>query len=116
MLNRYSNLKYIARVGVGLDKVDLQECKKRWIKVLNTPGANANAVADLVLAWVLNLSRNLSLGFKFSYSTKPNYFWFKPNKYILYSSKENLYTKGYRKIYDLGYKVLVKNYSLDQVV
>ncbi len=62
LLNKYPNLKYVARVWVGLDKVDLKECKKRDIQVLNTPWANANAVADLVLAWVLNLVRNLNLG------------------------------------------------------
>ena len=49
-LDNFSNLKFVARVGVGLDKVDLKECKKRNIKVLNTPLANADSVADLVLA------------------------------------------------------------------
>ena len=71
-LNKYTSLKYIARVGVGLDKVDLEECKKRNITVLNTPFANMDSVADLVLTWVLNLSRNLNLWFsgienRFSY-------------------------------------------------
>ncbi len=61
LLDKYLNLKFVARVWVGLDRVDLKECKKRNIKVLNTPWANANAVADLVLAWVLNLARNLNL-------------------------------------------------------
>jgi lactate dehydrogenase-like 2-hydroxyacid dehydrogenase len=37
LLDKYPNLKYVARVGVGLDKIDLQECEKRNIKVLNTP-------------------------------------------------------------------------------
>jgi lactate dehydrogenase-like 2-hydroxyacid dehydrogenase len=49
-LDNYKNLKIIARVGVGLDKIDLEECKKRNISVLNTPLANADSVADLVLA------------------------------------------------------------------
>ncbi len=64
LLNKYPNLKFVARVWVGLDKINLEECRKRWIKVLNTPWANANAVADLVLAWVLNLARNLNKGFQ----------------------------------------------------
>jgi lactate dehydrogenase-like 2-hydroxyacid dehydrogenase len=29
LLDKYPNLKYIARIGVGIDKLDLQECKKR---------------------------------------------------------------------------------------
>lgn len=61
LLDNYSNLKFLARVWVWLDKVDLEECEKRNIKVLNTPWANANSVADLVLAWVLNLARKLNL-------------------------------------------------------
>jgi lactate dehydrogenase-like 2-hydroxyacid dehydrogenase len=48
-LDKYTSLKYIARVGVGLDKIDLEECKSRNIKVLNTPFANMDSVADLVL-------------------------------------------------------------------
>ncbi|MDQ7022592.1 MAG: NAD(P)-dependent oxidoreductase [Candidatus Gracilibacteria bacterium] len=60
LLDKYRNLKFVARVGIGLDKVDLEECKNRDIKVLNTPGANADSVADLALAGILNLSRNLT--------------------------------------------------------
>lgn len=74
LLDKYPNLKYVARVGVGLDKIDLQECKKRNIKVLNTPGANADSVADLVLAWVLNLIRNLNLSFKWI-ENRFDYMW-----------------------------------------
>ena len=74
LLDKYPNLKYIARVWVGLDKVDLQECEKRWIKVLNTPGANADSVADLVLAGVLNLARNLNLGFRWI-ENRFDYLW-----------------------------------------
>lgn len=62
-LDKYPNLKFVARVWIWLDKVDLEECKKRDIKVLNTPWANADSVADLVLAWVLNLARNLNKPF-----------------------------------------------------
>lgn len=73
-LNKYTSLKYIARVWVGLDKIDLEECKNRNIKVLNTPLANMDSVADLVLAWVLNLSRNLNLWFS-GIENRFNYMW-----------------------------------------
>ncbi len=59
LLAEYKNLKYICRVWVWLDNIDLEECKKRKIKVLNTPWANADSVADLVIAWILNLFRKL---------------------------------------------------------
>ena len=64
LLDKYTSLKFIARVWVGLEKVDLKECEKRKVKVLNTPWANAASVADLVLAWVLNLTRRLNLWFE----------------------------------------------------
>ena len=74
LLDNYPNLKYVARVGVWLDKVDLQECKKRWIQVLNTPGANADSVADLVLWWILNLLRNLNYWFR-GLENRFDYLW-----------------------------------------
>ena len=74
-LNKYKNLQFVARVWVWLDKVDLKECEKRNIKVLNTPGANADSVADLVLAWVLNLSRNLWKPFDWV-ENRYEYMWF----------------------------------------
>jgi D-3-phosphoglycerate dehydrogenase len=64
VLDDYPNLKFIARVWVGLDKIDLNECKNRNIKVLNTPWMNADSVADLVLAWALNMARNLNKWFE----------------------------------------------------
>lgn len=73
-LNKYTSLKYIARVWVGLDKINLSECKNRDIKVLNTPLANMDSVADLVLTWVLNLSRNINLGFSWI-ENRFNYMW-----------------------------------------
>lgn len=48
-LSQFTNLKYVLRVGVGLDNVDLDECKRRKITVINAPGSNANAVAEYVL-------------------------------------------------------------------
>lgn len=55
------NLKYIFRVGVWLDGVDLWYCRENNIKVVNTPGANADAVADLVLWSMLSLSRKTNI-------------------------------------------------------
>lgn len=64
LLEKYFNLKYVCRVWVWLENIDLDECNKRDIKVLNTPGANADSVADLVLAGLLNLSRNFGLWYE----------------------------------------------------
>lgn len=57
-INQFSNLKYILRAGVGLDNIDLEECNKRNIKVINAPGSNSNSVAEYVIAVMIMLSRN----------------------------------------------------------
>ncbi len=60
-LDRFSNLKYLLRVGVGLDNIDIEECKRREIQVINAPGSNANAVAEYVVGLMIAASRNLIL-------------------------------------------------------
>jgi D-3-phosphoglycerate dehydrogenase / 2-oxoglutarate reductase len=55
-------LKIIARSGVGLDNVDVDEANKLCIQVVNSAEAPSNAVAELVLGYILNLSRNISRG------------------------------------------------------
>jgi len=52
-------LKIIARYGVGYDNVDVEACSKRGIYVTITPNVLSDAVADLTLAMMLALARNL---------------------------------------------------------
>ena len=54
------NLKAIARAGVGLDNINVKYSEEKKIKVINTPGASANAVAELVLGHMLSLFRNIA--------------------------------------------------------
>jgi len=58
-LDLFPKLKYLLRAGVGLDNIDLEECKKRNIIVFNAPGSNANAVAEFVIGIILVLLRNI---------------------------------------------------------
>jgi D-3-phosphoglycerate dehydrogenase len=53
------NLLAIARAGVGVNNIPIPCCTDRGIAVFNTPGANANAVKELVLASMLFVSRNI---------------------------------------------------------
>jgi D-3-phosphoglycerate dehydrogenase len=53
-------LKLVARGGVGLDNVDKETCAKRGVKVVNTPGASTNAVAELALGMMLAICRKLA--------------------------------------------------------
>lgn len=59
LLAHAGKLKLVARGGVGLDNVDQEACKARGIKVVNTPGASTNAVAELALALILASFRNV---------------------------------------------------------
>lgn len=50
----------IARAGAGVNNIPVDLCSKKGIVVFNTPGANANAVKELVLTAILMSARNLS--------------------------------------------------------
>lgn len=52
------NLKVIVRAGAGYDNIDLEAATKHGICVMNTPGQNSNAVAELVFGMVVMMCRN----------------------------------------------------------
>ena len=53
-----SDVKLIVRAGAGYDNVDLEAASLANVGVMNTPGQNANAVAELVFGMMLYLQRN----------------------------------------------------------
>ena len=53
------NLLAIARAGAGVNNIPLDRCSEQGIVVFNTPGANANAVAELVMGMLIAGSRNV---------------------------------------------------------
>src|SRR5262249_5011942 len=59
MLRGAAKLRVIGRAGVGVDNIDLETATKAGIAVMNTPGANAVAVAEHTLALMLALARHL---------------------------------------------------------
>lgn len=54
-----SNLLAIARAGAGVNNIPIDKCSEKGIVVFNTPGANANAVKELVIAALLMSSRKI---------------------------------------------------------
>ena len=60
VIDKAKNLKFISRVGIGLDNIDLLFAKKKGIKVSYTPNAPAPAVAELTIG-CLNLIRFIHL-------------------------------------------------------
>ena len=59
------SLKAVARAGDGYNNVPVEECSEKGVVVFNTPGANANAVKEIVLAGLLMSSRGIYAGANF---------------------------------------------------
>ncbi|HHV37020.1 MAG TPA: 3-phosphoglycerate dehydrogenase [Candidatus Cloacimonetes bacterium] len=57
VLDAAKNLKIVARAGAGFDNVDLKAASARNVVVMNTPGQNANAVAELTIGMMIYLAR-----------------------------------------------------------
>ena len=57
-----SNLKAIARAGAGVNNIPVGKYTEKGVVVFNTPGANANAVKEIVLTSLMASSRNLFEG------------------------------------------------------
>lgn len=64
------SLKAVARAGAGTNNIPVAEMSKRGIPVFNAPGANANAVKELVLAGMLIAARNIEEALEFSATLK----------------------------------------------
>ena len=56
------NLLCVARAGAGVNNIPLDKCAEQGIVVFNTPGANANAVKELVIAGMLLAARDIKGG------------------------------------------------------
>ena len=61
-----SSVRAIGRAGVGVNNIPVAEMSRRGVPVFNTPGANANAVKELVLAGLLLAARNIGPAWLFA--------------------------------------------------
>ena len=66
------NVKVIARAGAGVNNIPLTKCADHGIVVFNTPGANANAVKELVVAGMFLASRDIIGGANWVQSERMN--------------------------------------------
>lgn len=62
VIEKGENLKIIGRAGIGLDNIDLDSAESKGIKVFNTPESSTNAVAELTIGLMINLTRGISKG------------------------------------------------------
>ena len=67
-----SNLLAIARAGAGVNNIPVDKCAEQGICVFNTPGANANAVKELVIAGLLLTSRKIPDAMAWAQTLKGN--------------------------------------------
>jgi len=59
LIEAATRLRWVARAGAGLDNIDVAAARERGVQVLNVPGANAVAVAELVFGLLLGLLRKI---------------------------------------------------------
>lgn len=62
VLTAAKNLKIVVRAGAGFDNVDTAFAKEKGVVVMNTPGQNSNAVAELVLGMMVFMARGMFNG------------------------------------------------------
>jgi D-3-phosphoglycerate dehydrogenase len=60
VLSAARRLKVVGRAGIGLDNVDVKAATRRGVIVMNTPGASTTTTAELAVAMLLALSRNIA--------------------------------------------------------
>lgn len=109
LIEQASRLKVIGRAGSGVDNIDVKAAVKGNIVVMNTPGANTNAVVELTLSYLFAVSRHL---YKAS-STMKNGQWEKKKLVGHEVNGKTLGVFGYGKI---GRQVAIKSRCLSMDV
>lgn len=74
LLDTYKNLMYVTKMWVWIDNIDEKECLKRNIKIVNTPWANCDSVAELVIWGILYLKRKLFIEYSWV-ENRHHYMW-----------------------------------------
>ena len=111
ILDAAKNLKVIGVCSVGLNHIDLDTAKEKGIQVFNAPGMNANAVAELTLAKMLEVARHTIPA---NYDVKVNKNW---DKYKFVGSELRGKTLGILGFGRIGQRVgeLARAFKMDVV-
>lgn len=80
LLDQLPSLRVITNFGVGVDHIDLKAAAARGIPVGNTPGAVDGATADLTMALLLAVARNIVAGDKYAHS--PRFTHYDPGNFL----------------------------------
>lgn len=90
VLKNAPNLKLISRVGIGLDGIDFELCRKYNVRVTYTPDAPTLAVAELCVGMILDLARKIS---ETNRSIKQG-FWYRHMGMLLHGKKIGILGMG----------------------
>lgn len=63
LLSKAPNLKWVGRLGSGMEVIDTQACEMHGVKYFNSPEGNRNAVAEHALGVLLNIMNNISVSY-----------------------------------------------------
>lgn len=63
IIEKAKKLKVIAKFGIGVDNIDIEAASKSGVAVVNAPGTNDNAVADLTIGLMIFISRKLAYSY-----------------------------------------------------
>lgn len=59
VVDKAKNMKVVGRAGAGVDNIDIEASSKNGVVVMNTPGGNSEAAAELAVTMIMALSRNI---------------------------------------------------------
>jgi D-3-phosphoglycerate dehydrogenase len=85
------NLKFISRVGIGLDGIDFELCRKYGVRVAYTPDAPTTAVAELCVGLMIDLARKITFT---STNLKSDDIWNRHMGMLLYGKKIGIFGMG----------------------
>ena len=106
-----NNLKVIGRAGAGVDNIDVAAAKEKNMIVMNTPGGNANATAELTFALIMSVLRKIP----FSNETTHKGQWEKKNIKGAELSKKTLGIVGFGNV-GVRLSNLVKGFEMKILV
>ena len=104
-------LKVIGRAGAGVDNIDVSTARENNIIVMNTPGGNANATAELTFALIMSLLRKIT----FANDTTHKGQWEKKNIKGVELSKKTLGIVGFGNV-GMRLSYLVKGFDMNILV
>lgn len=112
LLDRFPNLKVVSNHGVGVDHIDVPAAELRGVPVGNTPGCLDQATADMTMALMLAVARNIAVGDRFARS--PEFTHYDPA--ILIGKEVSGSTLGIVGLGRIGKQVAKRALSFDMTI